>query len=532
MEKLKNSFSRSEKTVREREKRMINENKISILKDKEFYIEKGGGDQAINKIHATGRLTARERIELFFDKNTFVEIDKFAAHRCTNFGMQNTGLPCDGVITGYGKVNDRPVYVFAQDFSIMGGSLGEMHANKIVKILDMAVSAGYPVVGLNDSGGARIQEGVEGLIGYGKIFYGNYAASGIIPQIAAIMGPCAGGAVYSPALMDFIYMVEKDYARMFITGPDVVKSVMGENVSPTELGGAKTHNTLSGNAHFIAADDEDCLLQIKKLLSYLPSNNKEKPPILNSHDPADRMEKALNSVVPEQSKKPYDMKNLIKLVVDRGDIYEVQPYFAENIITCFARMDGSTVGVIANQPNRWAGCLDINASDKAARFIRFCDCFNIPLLTFVDVPGYLPGTVQEFGGIIRHGAKLLYAYPEATVPKITIVIRKAYGGAYIGMCSGKGGPDMVIAWPSAEIAVMGADGAAQIIFRKEKDENRTKLTEEYVKKFSSPYPAAERGYVDRIIEPMQTRPAIISGLKMLANKEVAKPKRKHGNMPL
>jgi methylmalonyl-CoA decarboxylase subunit alpha len=511
---------------------MSSSEKLSLLGHKTSQMHQGGGDKEVAKIHESGRLTARERINLFFDKDSFVELDKFIAHRCQNFGMADLKLPCDGVITGYGKVDGRTVYVFAQDFAVMGGSLGEMHANKIAKCLDMAVTAGYPIVGLNDSGGARIQEGVEGLIGYGKIFYGNFTASGVVPQIAAIMGACAGGAVYSPALMDFIYMVRKDYARMFITGPEVVKSVTGEQVSAIQLGGADTHNRLSGNAHFMAEDDEDCILQIKRLLGYLPSNNRLKPPVMAGGDSPDRMEKALNSLVPEQSNKPYDMKTLIGLIVDKGEIYEVQPYFADNIITCFGRMNGSTVGIIGNQPMRLAGCLDVNASDKAARFIRFCDCFNIPLLTFVDVPGYMPGTEQEFGGIIRHGAKLLYAYPEASVPKITIVIRKAYGGAYIGMCSGKGGPDLVLAWPTAEIAVMGADGAANIIFRKESGENRTRLTEEYVNQFASPYPAAERGYVDRIIEPGRTRPAIISALEMLAGKETIGPKRKHGNMPL
>lgn len=506
--------------------------KTALLLDKEKRLFRAGEEKAAERIHASGRLTISERIQLFFDEGSFVELDKFVAHRCSNFGMENKELPGDGVITGYGKVNGRTVYLFAQNFSVMGGSLGEMHANKIAKCLDRAILSGCAVVGMNDSGGARIQEGVEGLIGYGKIFAGNVEASGVVPQIAAIMGPCAGGAVYSPALMDFIYMVEQDYARMFITGPEVVQSVTGESVSPMELGGAKTHNRRSGNAHFIAASDEDCIFQIKRLLDFLPSNNRSQPPKLTCSDPAGRREKALNAIVPDQNNKPYDMKELIRLIVDDGDLYEVHPYFATNIVTGFARMNGETVGIIANNPMYLAGCLDIDASDKGARFIRFCDCFNIPLLTFVDVPGYLPGTEQEFGGIIRHGAKLLYAYPEATVPKITIVIRKAYGGAYIGMCSGKGGPDMVIAWPSAEIAVMGADGAAKIIFRKESGENRARLVEEYKEKFASPYPAAERGYVDRIIEPEQTRPAIVSALEMLKDKEASPPNRKHGNMPM
>lgn len=509
-----------------------NADKASLLAFKEKQIEKGGGEKAVANIHASGRLSSRERIDLLFDKDTFVEIDKFVSHRCKDFGMEDLELPCDGVITGYGKVDGRIVYVFAQDFSVKGGTLGEMHANKIEKCINQAMCSGHPVIGLNDSGGARIQEGVEGLIGYGKIFYSNVAASGMIPQIAAIMGPCAGGAVYSPALMDFIYVIRKDYARMFITGPEIVKSVCGQDVSAIELGGAMTHNSKSGNAHFVAESDEDCINQIKYLLSFLPSNSREKPPISSCSDPSNRIEESLNHIVPDKSSKPYDMKELIGHVVDNGEIYEVQKYFAINMITCFARMNGATVGIIANQPKYLAGCLDIDASDKAARFIRFCDCFNIPIITFVDVPGYLPGTEQEFGGIIRHGAKLLYAYPEATVPKITVVIRKAYGGAYIGMCSGKGGPDMVIAWPTAEIAVMGADGAAKIIFRKEPQEIRSKLEEEYVQKFSSPYAAAKRGYVDRIIEPKQTRPAIISALEALSAKEVEKPNKKHGNMPL
>ncbi|MDL2268687.1 methylmalonyl-CoA carboxyltransferase [Desulfosarcina sp. OttesenSCG-928-A07] len=506
--------------------------KTTLLIDKEKQLRNAASEAEVSRIHASGRLTLSERIDLFFDAGSFVELDKFIAHRCTHFGMDAKKLPGDGVVTGYGKVNGRTVYLFAQDFSVIGGSLGEMHANKIVKCIEKAILSRSPVVGMNDSGGARIQEGVEGLIGYGKIFAGNVEASGVVPQIAAIMGPCAGGAVYSPALMDFIYMVDKDYARMFITGPEVVQSVTGETVSPMELGGAMTHNRQSGNAHFVAASDADCIAQIKHLLGFLPSSSKDTPPRYHCTDPVDRRAAELNTIVPDQGNKPYDMKALIRMVVDNGDIYEVQPYFAMNIVTCFARMNGETVGIIANQPMYLAGCLDINASDKAARFIRFCDCFNIPLVTFVDVPGYLPGTEQEFGGIIRHGAKLLYAYPEATVPKITVVIRKAYGGAYIGMCSGKGGPDMVIAWPTAEIAVMGADGAAKIIFRKFSAENKSRLVEEYKEKFASPYPAAERGYVDRIIVPDQTRPAIINALEMLRGKTVSTPDRKHGNMPL
>ncbi len=506
--------------------------KAELLKEKSQKVEMGGGKNAIGKLHATGRLSARERFAVLFDEGSFVELDKFVEHRCTNFGMDRIELPGEGVVTGYGKVNGRTVFAYAQDFSVMGGSLGEMHANKIVKCMDKAMSAKYPIVGINDSGGARIQEGVEGLRGYGKIFQKNIMASGVIPQISAIMGPSAGGAVYSPALMDFIYMVKQDYARMFITGPEVIKATTGEDVNPIELGGAMIHNQKSGNAHFVADSDEDCINQIKYLLSFLPSNYKEKPPTIKCTDPVGRMEDDLDTIIPDRSNRPYDMKKVIKMVVDDGEIYESQKLYAQNMITCFARMNGSSVGIIANQPRTLAGCLDINASDKAARFIRFCDCFNIPLLTFVDVPGYLPGTKQEYGGIIRHGAKMLYVYPEATVPKITIVTRKAYGGAYIGMCSGEGGPDMVIAWPTAEIAVMGADGAAKIIFRKESDEAKQQKIEEYVENFATPYQAARRGIIDHVIEPKETRPVIISALEMLANKEEKRPGKKHGNIPL
>src|ERR1035437_5550364 len=451
---------------------MSTQEKIKLMRDKEKKIELGGGEKALAKIKATGRLTARERMARLFDAGSFVELDKFAAHRCANFEMDKMEVPGEGVVTGYGLVNGRTVFAFAQDFSAMGGSLGEMHAVKICKAMDRAVAVGAPIVGLNDSGGARIQEGVDSLAGYGYIFGKNVKASGIIPQISAIMGPSAGGAVYSPALMDFIYMIDKEYSQMFITGPLVLKAVMNEDVNATELGGAMAHSTKSGNVHFMVANDEDCIDQIKKLLSYLPSNNREKAPVVSCTDPVDRMDEDLNTVVPDKSSRPYDMKKLIRMVVDNGEIYESQSRFAKNIITCFARMNGQSVGIIANQPIVLAGCLDINSSDKAARFIRFCDCFNLPLLTFVDVPGYLPGTAQEYGGIIRHGAKMLYVYPEATVPKITIPIRKAYGGSYIGMCSGQSGADIVMAWPSSEIAVMGAEGAAQIIFRQETPEDR------------------------------------------------------------
>ena len=511
---------------------MTNKEKIELMRAREKKIELGGGQKALEKVKATGRLTARERLGRLFDEGTFVEMDKFVEHRCVNFGMDQTEVPGEGVVTGYGLVNGRTVFAFAQDFSTMGGSLGEMHAAKIVKCQDRAMSAGAPIVGLNDSGGARIQEAVDSLAGYGRIFYKNTMASGIIPQMSAIMGPSAGGAVYSPALMDFIYMVDKEYAQMFITGPQVVKAVMGEEVTAMELGGAMTHNTKSGVAHFVAATDEDCIDQIKKLLGYLPLNNREKAPVAACADPVDRMEEKLNTLVPEASNRPYDIKKVIKLVVDNGEIYESQALYAMNMVTCFARMNGQPVGIIANQPAVLAGCLDINSSDKASRFIRFCDCFNLPILTFVDVPGYLPGTGQEYGGIIRHGAKMLYVYPEATVPKITIVIRKAYGGSYLGMCSGQTGADVVMAWPSAEIAVMGAEGAAKIIFRKEDPENLKKKTQEYIENFATPYQAARHGLIEQVIEPKETRPMIIRALKMLEGKKEDRPWKKHGNIPL
>lgn len=511
---------------------MTTEEKLSELLERGAKIEGGGGEKAQAKLHATGRLTARERLGLLFDKGSFVELDKFVAHRCTVLGMDKVEAPGEGVVTGYGTVNGRKIFAFAQDFSVIGGSLGEMHAKKIVKCLDKAMTVGCPVVGLNDSGGARIQEGVDALAGYGEIFYRNTMASGVIPQITAIMGPSAGGAVYSPALMDFIYMVKQDYAQMFITGPQVIKATTGEEIGAIELGGAMTHNEKSGVAHFVAETDEDCISQIKHLLGFLPSSCREAPPVIDCDDPIDREEDLLNGIIPDRSNRPYDMKKVLSLIVDHGDIYESHQYYAKNMITCFARMDGHPVGIIANQPRFMAGCLDINASDKAARFIRFCDCFNMPILTFVDVPGYLPGTQQEFGGIIRHGAKLLFAYPEATVPKITVVTRKAYGGAYLGMCSGQTGADMVIAWPTAEIAVMGAAGAANIIFRKETGEEKQKKTEEYERNFANPYQAASRGLIEQVIEPKKTRTVIIKALRALEGKEAHRPSKKHGNIPL
>lgn len=511
---------------------MTTKEKLELLQEKTARVELGGGKEALAKVKATGRLTARERIARLFDEGSFVEFDKFVTHRCTNFGMDKVEIPGEGVVTGYGKVNGRTVFAYAQDFSAVGGSLGEMHAMKICKCLDRAMSAHVPVVGLNDSGGARIQEGVDSLAGYGRIFYRNTMASGVIPQICAIMGPSAGGAVYSPALMDFIFMVKKDYAQMFITGPQVVKATTGEEVTAIELGGALTHNQKSGVAHFMAENDEECIDQIKMLLSYLPSSHQEKPPVSLCSDPEDRREEKLLTIIPDQSNRPYDMKKVIGMIVDNGQIFESQRLFAPNMITCFARMKGQPVGIIANQPLFMAGCLDINSSDKAARFIRFCDCFNLPLLTFVDVPGYLPGTQQEFGGIIRHGAKMLYVYPEATVPKITVVIRKAYGGAYLGMCSSQAGADIVMAWPTAEIAVMGAEGAANIIFRKESEEEKKAKIEEYMKNFYTPYQAALRGLVEQVIDPRDTRILIIKALEMLANKKEERPRKKHGNIPL
>ncbi|MGL6105416.1 methylmalonyl-CoA decarboxylase subunit alpha [Romboutsia sp.] len=511
--------------------------KLDLLYKKREKIEAGGGQKRIDKQHASGKLTARERLTLLFDENTFVELNAFVKHRCSNFGMENQEIPGEGVVTGYGKVDGRLVCAFAQDFTVLGGSLGEMHAKKMSKVMDMALKVGAPVVGLNDSGGARIQEGVDALAGYGEIFYKNTIASGVVPQISAIMGPCAGGAVYSPALTDFIYMVDKT-SQMFITGPQVIKTVTGEEVSAEDLGGASTHNTTSGVAHFIATNDEDCINQIKKLLSYLPSNNAEKAPILEGGDSPNRLNEVLDSVIPEGSNKPYDMKEIIHEIIDNNDFYEVQPFFAQNIITGFARINGESVGIIANQPKIMAGSLDINASDKSARFIRTCDAYNVPIITLVDVPGFLPGAGQEYGGIIRHGAKMLYAYSEATVPKITVITRKAYGGSYLAMCSKDLGADMVLAWPTAEVAVMGPSGAANIIFKNDiknaedpKAMRDTKI-KEYTDEFATPYKAAERGYLDDVIEPALTRIRLCDALDTLSSKREDRPPKKHGNIPL
>ena len=440
--------------------------KIELMKEKKAHIEMGGGEKRIAKQHEKGKMTARERIAKLFDEGSFVELDAFVKHRCTNFGQEKKDLPAEGVVTGYGTVDGRLVYAFAQDFTVEGGSLGEMHAKKIWKVQDLAMKMGAPIVGINDSGGARIQEAVDALSGYAGIFYRNTAASGVIPQISVIMGPCAGGAVYSPAITDFIYMVDKS-SQMFITGPAVIKSVTYEEVTAEALGGAMTHNTKSGVAHFVAANEDDCIQQIRYLLSFLPSNNMEETPIVATNDDPDRMEEALNTIIPDNPNAPYDMKEIIRMLVDDGQFYEVHQHFATNIICCFARFDGRTVGIIANQPKVMGGCLDIDASDKSARFIRFCDAYNIPLVNLVDVPGFLPGVGQEHGGIIRHGAKMLYAYSEATVPKITLVTRKAYGGSYLAMCSQDLGADQVIAWPTAEIAVMGGSGAVAVLYAKE-----------------------------------------------------------------
>lgn len=517
--------------------KMSTQEKIAALQALNQKIEVGGGPKAIDKQHHKGKLTARERIEKLLDPGSFTEIDKFVTHRCVNFGMAGKEAPGEGVVTGYGTIEGRLVYVYAQDFTVLGGSLGEMHAGKICKVLDLAMKMGAPVIGLNDSGGARIQEAVDALAGYGQIFYRNTLASGVIPQFSVIMGPCAGGAVYSPALTDYVFMV-KNTSQMFITGPQVIKAVTGEEVSAEELGGAMTHNQRSGVAHFSADNEEECFEQVRKLLSFLPSNNLEDPPLVDTGDDPERIAEELNDIMPDNPNQAYDMVDVITRVVDNGDFYQTMPYYAQNILTGYARIKGQVIGIIANQPKFMAGCLDINASDKAARHIRFCDAFNIPIVNFVDVPGYLPGTNQEFGGIIRHGAKLLYAYSEATVPKITLVTRKAYGGSYLAMCSRDLGADQVLAWPTAEIAVMGAEGAANIIFRKEIEsadnpvEKRAEKIAEYRERFATPYVAAERGFVDQVIEPRETRPRLANALEMLTTKRESRPAKKHGNIPL
>lgn len=511
--------------------------KIKELKQKEQKILEMSGEKVLEKRREQGRLNARERLDLLFDKGTFRELDMFVTHRCTNFGMENKDIPADGVITGHGKVDGRIVFAYAQDFTARAGSLGEMHAKKICKVMDMALKAGAPVIGMNDSGGARIQEGIDALAGYGEIFFRNSAASGVIPQISAIMGPTAGGAVYSPAMTDFVFMV-KESSYMFITGPNVIKAVTGEEISFEELGGAMTHNEKSGVAQFACDSDKDAILQIKQLLSYLPSNNMEDPPLLPSTDDPNRTDKSLDTIIPDNPNAPYNMKDVISSIVDDGKFFEPHQYYAKNIVICFARLNGRSVGIIASQPNHLAGCLDIDASDKATRFIRFCDAFNIPLLTIADVPGYLPGSTQEWGGIIRHGAKLLWCYSEATVPKLLLITRKDYGGSYLAMCSKHLGADMAFAWPSAEIAVMGAEAAANIIHEKEitgaKDSvaKRKEKIDEYNEKFSNPYCAAARGYVDAVIQPSETRPRLIDALEAMATKRELRPAKKHGNIPV
>lgn len=515
----------------------IVEDKINALRERERDILQMGGEKGIERQHERGKLTARERMDRLFDPETFQEIDMFVSHRSVNFGLEKVTIPSDGVITGHGMVEGRPVFAFAQDFTARGGSLGEMHAKKICKVMDLAVKAGVPFIGINDSGGARIQEGVDALGGYGDIFYRNSRASGVIPQISAIMGPTAGGAVYSPAMTDWIFMV-KNTSYMFITGPDVIRSVTGEDVNAEDLGGAMIHNQKSGVAHFACENDEDALNQIKRLLSYLPSNNMEDPPIIDTGDDPMRTDPALDTVIPDNPKRAYDMKVVIRSIVDNGEIFEPHALFAPNIIVCFARLNGRSIGIIANQPNNRAGSLDIDAADKATRFIRSCDAFNIPLLTISDVGGYLPGTDQEWGGIIRHGAKLLWSYSEATVPKLLLITKKATGGAYIAMSSSHLGADMSFAWPTAEIAVMGAEGAANVIHRKEinaaedPDAKRQEKIDEYNELLLNPYIAASRGYIDAVIVPGETRPRLIRALETMCNKREASLPKKHGNIPL
>lgn len=511
--------------------------RLAELRRRHAAAEEGGGAERRARQHREGKLSARERIELLLDEGTFEELDKLMRHRCRDFGMAQTVIDGDGFITGYGLVDGRPVFVFAQDFTVFGGSLSETNARKIVKIMDLALKAGAPIIGLNDSGGARIQEGVLSLGGYADIFLRNTLASGVIPQISAIMGPCAGGAVYSPAMTDFIFMVDKG-SHMFVTGPDVIRTVTHEEVNKEELGGAMTHNVQSGVAHFLSSDDAACLRSIRELLSFLPQNNQDEPPRVVPTDSPDRADNSLDTLIPAEPNIPYDIKEVITRVVDDGNFFEVQERYARNIVVGFARMDGRTIGVVGNQPAHLAGCLDIASSLKAARFVRFCDCFQIPLISFVDVPGFLPGTEQEFGGIIKHGAKLLYAYAEATVPKITIITRKAYGGAYCVMGSKHLRTDLNFAYPTAEVAVMGAEGAVNIVYRREiaaapdAAAERARLVASFRDRFANPFVAAEHGFIDDVIEPHETRPRIIRGLRLLATKVDTSPRKKHGNIPL
>ncbi|MBF0560907.1 MAG: acyl-CoA carboxylase subunit beta [Alphaproteobacteria bacterium] len=506
---------------------------ILELEEKRTKARLGGGKPRIDAQHGKGKLAARERIDLLLDPGSFEEWDMFMEHRCVDFGMADSRVPGDGVVTGYGTINGRLVFVFSQDFTVFGGSLSEAHAEKICKIMDKAMQVGAPVIGLNDSGGARIQEGVASLAGYAEVFQRNVMASGVVPQISLIMGPCAGGAVYSPAMTDFIFMV-KDSSYMFVTGPEVVKTVTHEEVTHEELGGALTHVSKSGVADLAFENDVESLLQLRRFMDFLPSSNREKPPQRPTNDPADRIDMSLDTLIPNNTNKPYDMKELIVKMVDEGDFFELASNYAKNMITGFARMEGSTVGIVANQPMSLAGCLDIDSSRKGARFVRFCDCFNIPIITLVDVPGFMPGTAQEYGGIIKHGAKLLYAFAEATVPKITIITRKAYGGAYDVMSSKHLRGDVNFAWPSAEIAVMGPKGAVEIIFRQDMND-RAKIierTEEYRSKFANPFVAGSRGFIDDVIMPNSTRKRVCRSLHMLKDKELTNPWRKHGNIPL
>ena len=513
------------------------EEKIAELKKRDQLAEEGGGAQRRERQHKEGKMSARERIEFLLDEGTFEETDKLVTHRCNDFGMADQKYYGDGFITGYGRVEGRLVFVFAQDFTVFGGSLSEANAGKIVKIMDLAAKMGAPVIGLNDSGGARIQEGVMSLAGYADIFLRNTLYSGVVPQISAVMGPCAGGAVYSPAITDFIFMVDQT-SYMFITGPDVIKLVTHEEVTKDQLGGAHTHNETSGVAHFMCRDDAECLSMVRELLSFLPSNNLDDPPRKPCTDPIDRVDEKLDTLIPDQSNLPYDMKDVIHTVVDDGYFFEIHEHYAKNIIVGFARLNGKPVGIVANQPAMLAGTLDINASVKGARFVRFCDCFNIPLVTFEDVPGFLPGTQQEYGGIIRHGAKLLYAFAEATVPKVTVITRKAYGGAYCVMASKHIRTDVNYAWPSAEIAVMGPEGAVDIVYKRELDgaENREAVRQQKIEEFrerlANPYVAADRGFVDAVILPRETRKKLIQALAMLENKRDKNPPKKHGNIPL
>jgi len=511
--------------------------RLDELRRRHAAAEAGGGTERRERQHKEGKLSARERIELLLDEGSFEELDKLVTHRCRDFGMDEQIVPGDGVVSGYGRVHGRLTYAFAQDFTVFGGSLSETNAQKVCKVMDLALKNGAPLVGLNDSGGARIQEGVGSLAGYADIFLRNTLSSGVVPQISAIMGPCAGGAVYSPAITDFIFMVDRT-SYMFVTGPDVIKTVTHEDVTKERLGGSMTHNSVSGVGHFIAQDDSACLRMIRELLSYLPQNNRDDPPRRASKDPIGRMDAKLDSLVPADPSLPYDIKDIVHCVVDDGEFFEVHEHFAKNIVVGFARLDGRSVGIVANQPAHLAGCLDIDSSVKGARFVRFCDAFNIPLVTFEDVPGFLPGTSQEFGGIIRHGAKLLYAFAEATVPKITVIARKAYGGAYCVMGSKHLRTDVNFAYPTAEIAVMGAEGAVNIVYRRElagapdSAQVRAEKIAEFRDRFANPFIAAERGFVDDVIEPRETRPRVIKALRMLENKVDTMPRKKHGNIPL